>query len=281
MSPVVKVITDSACDLPDEILKANDIEIVPLSIRFDEHEYVDRVELSIEEFWTKAGASSDLPATAAPSPGAFEAAFKKAASQGHSGIICINLSSKLSATYQAAVSAAKAVEGEIEVRVVDSETVTVALGSICIEASERARAGASLDEVEQAVRGLCRRMRLLGTLDTLENLRKGGRIGAAGAFFASILSVKPVITIEQGEVKPIAKTRTRTKAMAQLAQLVIDQGPLDHVGVAHAQAPDVQEFVELLSPVVSPSDVLITEIGPTIGTHGGPRLLAVSFAVAD
>jgi len=277
----VKVITDSSCDLPVEIRDKAGITVVPLFIRFDDEEFIDGVNLSTEDFWRRTKEASVLPATAAPAPGAFAEAFQNAHAEGHSSVLCITLASKLSGTYQSAVTAAAMVKDEIEVRVLDSETVTVALGSLCLEASERASTGASLDEVVGAVVALQKRQHIFGTLDTLENLRKGGRIGAAGAFFASILSVKPTISIEGGEVKPKAKNRTRSKALAHLAKLVTEQGPIDHVGVSHGDAEDVDEFLELLRPVVSPSDVLLAQIGPVIGTHGGPRLMAVSFAVSD
>lgn len=279
MTDKVKIVTDSASDIPPSLAEQKSIEIVPLTIRFDEEEYVDRLELTADEFWSKTASASTLPSTAAPSPGAFEAVFRAAADQGHTGVVCINLSSKLSATFQAATTAAAAVKDVIDVRLIDSGTCTVGEATLCLEAADLAAGGASLDEVAQAVEDLRGRIRLFGTLDTLENLKKGGRIGAAGAFFASLLSVKPVITIEDGEVKPSSRQRTRSKALAHLAQMVVDAAPIDHVAVAHSGAPDLDEFLERLSPVVSKDQLLVTEIGPVIGTHGGPRLIAVSYAV--
>src|SRR3954467_13154414 len=143
----VRVVTDSACDLPGDLATELDIDIVPLTIRFGAEEFVDRQDLSPKEFWSRSATSAVLPETAAPSAGAFEAAFKKAAEAGADGVVCINLSSKLSATIQAAELAAKNVEGDIPVRVVDSLSVTMGLGLLCIEAARAAADGADLDAV--------------------------------------------------------------------------------------------------------------------------------------
>jgi len=278
MNKPVKIVTDSACDLPEAIVASAGIEIVPLTIRFGEEEFTDRQDLSPSEFWRRTAQASDLPSTAAPSPGSFEAAFLKAANSGAEGVVCITLASKLSATFQAATTGAAMVKDIVDVRVIDSETCTVSEGTLCIEAAASSGRGATLDEVVVSVENLKPRLRLFGALDTVENLRKGGRIGAAGAMFASLLAVKPVITIEGGEVKPKARQRTRSRALRYLAGLVTEHGSVEHVRVAHSGAPDVAEFLEMLRPVVDPKSVMVADIGPTIGVHGGPRLIAVSFA---
>ena len=157
-----------------------------------------------------------LPSTAAPSPGAFEQAFRDAAAAGATGVVCINLSSKLSATIQAAETAAKAMAGELPVRAVDSKSVSLGLGTICIEAAKAGARGASVDEIVALAEDMAGRTRIHATLDTLENLKKGGRIGAAKALMGSILSVKPVIEVVDGAVEPGPKVRTRAKALQYL-----------------------------------------------------------------
>lgn len=275
-----KIVSDSACDLASTDADSLGVTVVPLAIRFGETEYVDRLELSNERFWELAKASSELPSTAAPSPGAFEDAYRAAAAAGSTSVVVITLSSKLSATFQSATKAAEAVSGTIDVRVIDSETCAVAQGTLCRMAAEMAQEGASADEIVTKIEELKRRTHLIGTLDTLENLKKGGRIGAAGAFFAALLSVKPVITIEDGEVKPLSRQRTRKRSIEHLVSLVAQAGTVERVSVTHSQAPDVNDLATRLRELTK-QDVPVNDIGPVIGTHGGPGLLAVSFLTVD
>lgn len=175
----VRIVTDSSCDLPDELVAQLGIDVVPLTIRFGSEELVDRVDLSPGEFWARCSTSSELPSTAAPAPGAFEEVFRKAASGGAEGVVCVNLSSKLSATGESAQAAARAVADVVPVKVVDSLSVTLGLGMIAVESARRAAAGAGLDEVVALADDMARRTKVYGSLDTLEYLKKGGRIGAA------------------------------------------------------------------------------------------------------
>ncbi len=276
---MVKVVTDSACDLPEDLIRQYDIAVVPLKIRFDDEEFVDRIDLSTEQFWDRANKSDVLPATAAPSPGDFEQAFRKAG-EGAVSVVCINLSSALSATYQAAITAASSLDG-FDITVIDSRQCTVAEGALVLEAAKLASEGATKDVVVTAVEALRDRLKLVGALDTLDNLRKGGRIGAAGAFFGSLLSVKPLITIEEGSVKALSRQRTRRKALSALTDLVKADAPIDHVAISHAQANDIEEILDLLQPVVAREQVLVCDIGPVIGSHGGPRTVAVCYATAE
>src|SRR3954470_9615621 len=175
----VRIVTDSSCDLPQARADALGIEIVPLTIRFGDEEFVDRVELSNEEFWRKVSTSPVLPETAAPSPGAFEERFRALADAGADGVVCINLSSRLSGTMQSAQVAAKALEGDLPVAVVDSMSVSMGLGNQCISARALASDGADLTTIVERAEQIARRTRLFGALDTLEHLRRGGRIGGA------------------------------------------------------------------------------------------------------
>ncbi|MFN2608103.1 MAG: DegV family protein [Acidimicrobiales bacterium] len=280
----VAVVTDSSADLPADLAAASGITVVPLSIRFGDEELVDGRDLTPTEFWARCAASSVLPETSAPSPGAFEAAFRTAgggaAGGGAAGVVCVNLSSKLSATIQAANAAAAAVEGEIRVRVVDSRSVTMGLGMIVLAA---ARAGATTDDVE-AVAAVATeaagRTRVYGTLDTLENLKKGGRIGAAQALLGSFLSVKPTIEVRDGEVEPGPKLRTRARALEWLAAKVIDDAPVGDVAVISGQAPDVDTFTALLAASLPAERLVLADLGAVIGTHAGPRTLGVAYQVS-
>lgn len=273
----VAVVTDSASDLPAELAAANGITVVPLAIRFGDEELVDGRDLTPAQFWARCAASSVLPETSAPSPGAFEAAFRAAAGAGAAGVVCVNLSAKLSATIQAAQAAAKAVEGAIPVRVVDSRSVTMGLGMIVLAA---ARAGATTDDVD-AVAAVAEeeagRTKVYGALDTLENLRKGGRIGAAQALLGSMLSVKPTIEVRDGAVEPGPKLRTRARALAWLAERVTADAPTGDVAVVSGEAPDVAELRARLAATVPAERIVVADLGAVVGTHAGPRTLGVAY----
>ena len=274
---VVRIVTDSACDIPQARADALGIEIVPLTIRFGHDEYVDRVELSNEEFWRRVATSPVLPETAAPSPGAFEQRFRSLAEAGADGVVCINLSSRLSGTMQSAQVAAKELDGEFPVTVIDSLSVTMGLGSQCLAASRLAADGADLDTIVAAVNDRATKTRIFGTLDTLEHLRRGGRIGGAQAMLGSVLSIKPVIEVRDGVVVEAGKVRTRSKSIQQLAdKLMAATNPQD-VFAFHAQAPDLDELLDRMSAKVPRDSIEVGELGPVIGTHGGPRTLGLGW----
>ena len=272
----VRVVTDSACDLPDDLVAKLGIEVVPLSIRFGSEEFVDRQDLSTEEFWRRLGESPVLPETSAPSAGAFEKVFRALADDGATGIVCINLSSKLSATMQAAQVAAKAVGDSCPVEVVDSLHVTMGLGNLCLAAARNAAAGDSLAAIVADVVYRRDRTKLYGTLDTLEFLKKGGRVGNARALLGSMLAIKPVVEVRDGVVEEAGKVRTRSKALRLLVDKVKAE-PLESLAVMHGQAPDLDELLDMLDPLVPRSEIVVGQVGPVIGTHAGPRVIGVTF----
>jgi DegV family protein with EDD domain len=274
----VRVVTDSACDLLDSTLAELGVGLVPLRIRFGSEELVDRVELSTKEFWARCSASDELPSTAAPSPGQFQEAFEKMADSGATGVVCVNLSSKLSATIEAARSAAADLEGRFPVRVVDSLSVTLGQGLVVSEAAIAATAGASLDEVEATAASAIAALKVYGAIDTLENLKKGGRIGGARALLGSMLSIKPVIEVRDGVVEKESQQRTRSKSLAYLADKVRRAGPLRRLAVCSADAPDFDQFLALLDGV-SPTEgpTLLGDIGPVIGSHTGRGAIGVAW----
>jgi DegV family protein with EDD domain len=273
----VKVITDSSSDLPDELVDALAIGIVPLTVRFGAEEFVDRKDLTPAEFWARTDASPTLPETAAPSPGAFEAAYRAAASDGHEGVVAICISGRLSATLQAARVAADAVSPVVPVRVVDSKQASGALGILVRNAARWAAAGGKLDEIADAAEEEVGRTRLYATFDTLEYLRKGGRIGRAQAFVGSMLSMKPVIEVRDGVVEPESRQRTRSRSLVYLADKVRAAMPVAHPTVLHADAPDHAALVGMLEEFLPAADILVTAIGAVIGTHSGPRAMGVAF----
>ncbi len=277
----VRIVTDSACDLPAEVAEEMGIEIVPLSIRFGDEELIDREELTVAEFWSRCVNMSDLPETAAPAPGQFEAVYRRLADDGATGIVVVSLSRALSATIQSAELAARSITEdaatELDVRVVDSRTVTMGIGTIAIACAKAAADGATIDEVEALADDLAQRTRVFAALDTLDNLKKGGRIGGAKAFLATALSIKPIIDVTGGVVAEAGKQRTRSKSLAHLVERFKGyEGRVENLAVLHADCSDVDTFVEMLQPHYD-GEILVGEIGPVIGTHGGRGTIGVAF----
>jgi DegV family protein with EDD domain len=272
----VRVVTDSACDLPDDLATRFGIEIVPLTIRFGEEELVDRRELSTDEFWRRLQESPVLPETSAPSAGAFEDTFRRLANDGATGIVCISLSSKLSATMQAARVGAKAVADDCPIEVVDSLSVSMGLGNLCLTAARGSAAGEPLDKIVADVLDRRARAKLYGTLDTLEFLKKGGRVGNARALIGSMLAIKPVVEVRDGVVEEAGKVRTRSKALRLLVDKV-KEGPVEDLAVLHGDAPDIGDLLDMLDPIVPRAELAIGQIGPVIGTHAGPRVIGVTY----
>ena len=183
----IRIVTDSSCDLPQEVVDAHGVRVVPLSIRFGDEELIDREQLSTAEFWARCASSSTLPETAAPAPGQFERVYRELAAEGATGVVVVSLSGALSATMQSAELAARSVADVVPVRVVDSRSVTLGVGTIVLACAERAAGGAGLDDVAALATDLAERTKVYGALDTLENLKKGGRIGGARALLGTAL----------------------------------------------------------------------------------------------
>jgi DegV family protein with EDD domain len=272
----VRIVTDSACDLPQSVADEFGIEIVPLTIRIDGNEYVDRRDLSVAEFWAKCAASPTLPETAAPAPGQFEITYRELAAAGASSVVTISLSGALSATMQSAELAARSVADLIPVTVIDSRSVTLGLGAIVSSCARLAADGATHDDVVAHARDLAERTNVWGALDTLDNLKKGGRIGGAKALLASALAIKPIIEVRDGKVEQGGKQRTRSKALAFLVEKVAAVEGLDSLFVLHADCSDVDQFVEMLRPHVD-GEIVVGDIGPVVGSHAGRGTIGVAF----
>ena len=274
---MIRIVTDSSCDIPTELVARHRIEVVPLTIRFGDDEFVDRVELDPPSFWSRLAAAEGLPETAAPSAGAFLDAYRRLADEGASGVVAICLSSALSATYQSAVIAAEQIADQVPVRVVDSRAVTMALGLQVLEAAQTAESGASLEEVAEVALDAAGGANLYAALDTLEYLRRGGRIGGAQALLGSLLDVKPLITFADGVVAAAGRVRTRRKAVAALTSRVAELAPrLRRLAVLHGDSPDVEAFAAAVAEAGGIEPV-VAQLGPVVGTHSGPRTLGVAY----
>ncbi len=273
----VRIVTDSACDLSDADLEEWGIGLVPLSIRFGDDEFIDRTELSTDEFYRRLANSEDLPETAAPSPGAFAAMFNSMAEDGADAVVCINLSEALSATIQAARTAASSDDVSIPVHVINSKSVTGGLGSIVLSCAKAAKDGMSADDIVALAEEMRERTRVYATLDTLDNLKKGGRIGGAQAAFGAMLSIKPLLDLSTGEVVAAGKQRTRKKSLAWVREQIENAGEVENLAILHSNAVDIDAFLASLSHVPAVSTARTDIIGAVIGTHGGQGIIGITY----
>jgi DegV family protein with EDD domain len=278
----VKIVTDSTADLPPDLVRDLDITVVPLQVIFGDTAYRDGIDLSSEEFFRKLAASPEVPRTSQPSIGEFQRVYETLAQQTDR-ILSIHLSSRLSGTAQTARAAAQSLIGRCTVEVIDSGTVSMALGFAVIAAAQAARAGADLEACAEAAHSTLRRQRLAVALDTLEYLRRGGRIGRAQALLGGLLHIKPVLTIRDGEPHPLARARTRRKALDEVLRVCLDDGArVQEAAVMHTTTPDDARYLADDLRRRCPSvPVIEGRIGPVIGVHGGPGLVGMAVVLAE
>ena len=272
--------SDSSCDLAESEIDQLDIEIVPLTIRFGDDEFTDRRDLTVEDFYDRMATSDVLPQTACPPPSGFEQAFRNAEAAGADSVVCLTISSELSNTLQSAQVGADAYGGALPINLIDTRTVSSGLGTLVLEAAKAARSGADTDSVVRRVHHLLPRTRVFAALNTLDNLRKGGRIGGAMAMVGSILSIKPLVEICDGRVEEAGKPRTRVKAMDMLYERMTGAGVIEHVAVMHGGARDLDEFLDLIAPRFPREGLRVGKLGAVIGAHGGPEIIGVSWVDA-
>jgi DegV family protein with EDD domain len=275
----VKIVTDSTADLPDELVKEMGITVVPIYVRFGEEVLRDRVDISEDEFYERLQHDPVHPNTTQPSPQDFVDVYQKLSAAD--GIVSIHLSAKLSGTCSSALQAKGMVVKECSVEVVDSETLSMALGLVVIAAAEAAKAGKSLDEVVEAAKQAMPKMHLLFLLDTLKYLLLGGRIGKAKALLGSVLSVKPMLTVKDGELVPAGQARTRAKGMDKLFEFVKEVADIQDLAVVYNTTPDeAQALAERIGSVFDLEKIRIARVGPGLGVHGGPGAMIVVFREA-
>jgi DegV family protein with EDD domain len=273
----IRVITDSACDIPEQYARRLDIDIVSLSIRFGDDEFTDRVDLTPSEFWAKCKASKSLPETAAPSPGAFQAAYERAQADGCDGVLVLTLSALLSATHQSAVIARDAITGLIPVRIVDTKAVSMAQGLLAIDVAEFALTGADLDQLVERGESLVAKVGVVAMLDTLEHLIKGGRVGGARALLGQVLSIKPLLELKDGVVAEAGRQRTRAKALVAIAEVVQTHTPLRRLALVHGASSEVVALEALVANVTTDFPLIVTDMGPVVGAHGGPGIIGLCW----
>jgi DegV family protein with EDD domain len=277
----VKIVTDSSADIPPHIAAELDIRVVPLRIEFGSRSYYDGVDLSGEEFYRQLRESASLPTTSQPSIGELQQTYKELTRDG-CDVVSVHLSSGLSGTYNVACLAAEADELEPgAVAVVDTQAISMCVGWLAIFAARAARAGAAQAEVVALLDEMRHRVRILGLLDTLEYVQRGGRLGMASAFLGTMLSIKPILHMKHGTAQPMEKVRTKPRAIQRLVELTAGFGPLEALAVMHGDAPDeAAKLADMLAPLFPRDQMLIAHIGAGLGTHVGPRAVGVCCVLA-
>jgi DegV family protein with EDD domain len=272
----VKIVTDSTSDLSPEIAKSLGITIVPLNVHFGEQTYLDGIEITPDEFFHRLTTEKNLPKTSQPSIGAFTEAYKSVIGTDVE-ILSIHVSEKLSGTINSARGAIEQLP-EAKIELVDTMGVSLFSGLVVMEAARAAIQGASLEEVKQVALAAIDRARVYVVLDTLEYLQKGGRIGKASALVGGLLSVKPVLTVKDGEVHPFEKVRSRAKALQRIREIVEEGGPYVEIQVLYStNTEEASLLANDLQKHTPDSKILMVRVGPVIGTYAGPGAVGVAL----
>ncbi|RJP53791.1 MAG: DegV family protein [Anaerolineaceae bacterium] len=275
------IVADTTCSLPRDVLKARGIPLVPQVVMFGEESFHDDNEIDTATFLAKLKASSTLPKTAAPEPSLYYPIFKQAQAKGES-VIVVAPSAKVSGTVRSAETAAQEF-AEMDIRVVDTQTVSCNLGSLVLLADDMAKAGKSADEIMAKLNDMIPRGRIYFLVHTLEYLAKGGRIGGAKKLLAELLEIKPILTIRAGQVEPFEQQRTHRRALARLEEVVHEQCPRSPGARLAVMQVDAEEESRLMAASLQSwwgsGEVPIYELPPAIVTHGGPKTMGVGFFV--
>ncbi|MCK4862830.1 MAG: DegV family protein [Dehalococcoidales bacterium] len=277
----VKIVTDSLSDITSDLAGELGITVVPLYVRFGETVYKDRVEITTEEFYRRLVSEAALPSTTQPTPNDFLEVYNALAKETDE-ILVIVVSSKLSGTYQSAAQAKEMVEGKCRIEIVDSLSVAMAMGLIVISVAKAVKDGANLDKAAELARNAVPRSHLFAYFDTLKYLAKGGRIGKASGLLGSLLSVKPILTVKDGEMAPLTRVRSLNAGLDYLYNLAAGFSNIEGLAVEHATTPDdADKLVERLGEIYPKERIYRSVISPVVGTHAGPNALALTILEAE
>lgn len=275
----IKIVTDSSADLPAQIAGELAVTVVPLYVRFGEKVYRDRVDISEEEFYKRLLQDPTHPGTTQPSPQDFAAVYQKLAKEAD-GIVSVHISSKLSGTCNSALQGKELAAVSCPIEVVDSQVLTMPLGMMVIEAARLAKKGAGLEEVLAELKRAIATTRMLGLLDTLKYVAMGGRIGKAKVLLGSILNVKPLLSLQDGEVVPAGQARSRSKGIDRLFDFVKSTPNIQDLAVVYNTTPDeAKALVERIGAVFDKKRIYLATVGPMLGVHMGPGALVVAIRV--
>ena len=275
----VKIVTDSTADLPQNLARELDITVVPVYVRFGNKVYRDRVDISEDEFYRRLQHDSIHPNTMQPSPQDFIDTYKKLSDRAD-GIVSIHVTGKLSGTFSSAMRAKETLGEKYPIEVIDSQVVTMGLGQIAIEANNIAQSGENLREVAETVKKMIPRIRLLGLLDTLKYLALGGRIGKVKALLSLILSVKPLLTMKNGELVPYGRVRSRSQGIERLFDFARDAGNIQDLAIIYnTTLKEAHALADRIDPIFPKERIQLSRLGPALGVHAGPGILFVSIRV--
>lgn len=275
----IRIVTDSAADVPPELAQQQNITVVPCYVISDDVTYRDGVDILPDQFYDRLVSNPRLPTTAQPSAADFQSVYQDLIAQGHQ-IVSIHLSSKLSGTLNSAEQARASLGDEAgkSIEIIDTQLASVPLGLLVVAAAQQAQDGASHQQVAEQVRQDVPLTRCFFLLDTLEYLQKGGRIGKAHAFLGSVLGVKPILTIQDGEAHPVERPRNRNRAFRRLVELTEELAPLRRLAVIYSTEPERAEDLRVKLSSLAPQDeIMATRFGPTLGTYVGPGALGVGL----
>jgi DegV family protein with EDD domain len=272
----VRIVTDSTCDLPPDLVAAHGITVVPLTVIFGDEDLEDGTGITPPAFYERLRTSPVLPRTSQPSVERFQQAYRAAGSDG-AEIVSIHISSKLSGTLNSASVARETLKHDLHIDLIDSYNVSVGLGLIVLEAARAAARGAPLAEVVATARRAMDRVTVHVAVDTLEYLQRGGRIGRARSLIGSILSIKPILTVDQGEVAPFERVRTRARAHQRILEIAASMPRAKEMFIAHGDLPTEAEAArERLRPQLPHTALHTAYLGPVVGTYTGPGAFGVA-----
>ena len=278
----IKIVTDSTSDLDSSIAQDLGITIVPLNVHFGESVFKDGIDLDTDQFFDKLINGNVFPSTSQPSLGEFVDVYKEISQPGDV-IISVHVSSKLSGTINSAQQAANTLSGTVDVRIVDTQQVSMTVGLSAVGAAQAAREGKSVEECIAAAESVARRSNFFALFDTLEYLEKGGRIGKARSLIGGLLKIRPILRVEDGEIGQFSKARSRNMGMLKLEEAVRELGKLDDIAIVYStDGSDAEELAATVKDLL-PSDKspFLTRVGPVIGTHAGPNLVAIAAITSD
>jgi DegV family protein with EDD domain len=281
---MIRIVTDSTCEAPRELLQHPSVTVVPLYVLFGQEALKDGVEITQEEFWRRLPSANPLPTTSQPTPADFLAPFRAFTDAGDE-IIAVTIASKLSGTHNSAEQAMQQLPQQ-PIDLVDSLTTSIGEGIMVQEAFRLIEKGASRQEIVATLNQMRERVHVLFSVNTLEYLARGGRLGKGQALMGTLLSVKPMLRIADGELHPAGRVRSRKKALEALVEthekLTTARGPQVRIGVTHANALDeARGMAETLGRAFNTQDVFIAELGPVLGTHTGPGMIGAGVYAPD
>ena len=277
----IKVVTDSTSDLPADVAESLGIEVVPLNVHFGSDVYKDRVNLMPDTFYDKLINGDVLPTTSQPSVGEFIDVYERLGSDAD-GIVSVHISEKLSGTMNSARLASQQANADCPIEVVDTFQVSMGVGICAMEAAEVANSGGNMNQVILAARNAVTRSQCFFMLETLEFLQKGGRIGKAQALIGNLLKIRPMLMLQEGEVHPLGRERTRRKGIAKLVDTVEELAPISGLAVMYSTALDeAQTLAQNISKfMIEGREPMMLQIGPVIGTYAGPDTLGIALISA-